>query len=120
MDHEPDVVQLQQFKLISAQILNNGISSMLINSEIMIALQQTIVSKFDKWEAELKQHLQSYIKGGPLVYSPDVALKLCMFVNYYDIPYDFQVDFDNSFNHFLGLIYKLPNKTLNKMQQIMS
>lgn len=120
MDYEPDVLQLQQFKLISAQILNNGISSMLINKEIMLAITLTITTKFQKWENELKEPLRSFIKGEELNFKQELLLKLCMYVNFYDIPHDLQINIDNSFNSLLNYINKIPHNTLDKVRQILS
>lgn len=120
MESEPDILQLQQFKLINAQILTNGISSQLINTEFMLALQQSIVSKYDKWEIEIKESLQSYVKGLELNYNNKRSLlKLCMYVNFYDIPYNIKTNYDNTLSFLLNLIH-LPCKTIEKVQAILN
>lgn len=97
------MLQLQQFKLITSQVLENHVSCTLISTELLLTLKQRVVSILDGWEEELKSVLRDYILGRSYVCSNNVLSKLSVYVTFYDIHFNCDVDETNPLLTLLNL-----------------
>ncbi|KAK4883598.1 hypothetical protein RN001_006917 [Aquatica leii] len=85
--NSPSTLQIWQFKLVCAQVLENGLSTHLISPEVMLSLKQELVNIIKKWEPTMQTHLTDYIQGKDLQNLPNVK-EFVSYITFYDLPFN--------------------------------
>ncbi|KAF5273421.1 hypothetical protein FQA39_LY07438 [Lamprigera yunnana] len=120
----PTTIQVWQFKLICAQILENNISCDLITPEVMLSFKQELVKVISGWECSIYTQLEEYVLGKEVTIN-EKGNELVSYITFYDIPHNLITSLDiNNFNS-LGLLsyfslHKFSAETITKLSNILN
>jgi hypothetical protein len=113
-------INFWQVKLIFGQILSNAWSCNLISSEMMLSLEQQIITTLEKWEPSLVHPLHAFLSDAELPFDKETVNKLAMYVIFYDIPFKENCLESDLLENMLKFQNKYSVRTLEKIIKIQS
>jgi hypothetical protein len=113
-------INFWQVKLIFGQILSNAWSCNLISSEMMLSLEQQIITTLEEWEPSLVHPLHAFLSDAELPFDKETVNKLAMYVIFYDIPFKENCLESDLLENMLKFQNKYSVRTLEKIIKIQS